>query len=394
MSSGASGMYHHRRSPYRRAPDFAALAARDTRLAPFLYASGSDRVALDFSDPAALAALTGALLAVDWGVPAWSCPLSRLVPALPSRLSYVLWVQDLLAARLRGRPLLPRHASPQPTPPRPLGIDVGTGASAILALLCASAAGFRTIATEEDELSAQWASRNTAASSAGGAHASLIRVVRVIGVGGGEEGAASGDVPALVCDSMLRDAVQHATQLAPAVEQLVTAAPAAAAAAASSAPMCVCRSGGSYGLPPSVSWNQWGHSNAWVLDATTGRIAAGVHSVTYPHAPMCDAATVALVWRALLSCVDGGDASATHSSCTICVESDSMPPSPPTTTTAAATVDFCVCNPPFFPSWEAALSSMSGRVGSAGTGTASELSCEGGEVGFVQQLIEESAMLK
>lgn len=124
----------HPRNRYARAaPDFAALAARQPLLAPFLEesrgAGGAARI--DFRDAGATRALTAALLAEDFGV-AWWLPDGHLCPALTGRCNYVHWLEDLLAL------------SPPPSAPdgRTRGLDIGTGASAVYALLGAAMNGW------------------------------------------------------------------------------------------------------------------------------------------------------------------------------------------------------------------------------------------------------------
>lgn len=50
---------------------------------------------LDFSDPAALRELTCAVLERDFGLKV-EIPLDKLIPAVPQRLNYVHWIEDLL----------------------------------------------------------------------------------------------------------------------------------------------------------------------------------------------------------------------------------------------------------------------------------------------------------
>jgi hypothetical protein len=123
----------HPRNRYAHAaPDFAALAARQPLLAAYLEGGKGGGVArIDFRDAAATRALTAALLAEDFGV-AWWLPDGHLCPALTGRCNYVHWIEDLLAL------------SPPPRAPdgSTRGLDIGTGASAIYALLGAAMNGW------------------------------------------------------------------------------------------------------------------------------------------------------------------------------------------------------------------------------------------------------------
>ena len=90
------------------------------------------------------------LLLHDFGV-RWELPLERLCPTVPSRLNYLLWIQDLLDLR-------PAASASEPI----RGVDIGTGASCIYPLLGVARFGWRFIATEVDATSTHWARQNVA----------------------------------------------------------------------------------------------------------------------------------------------------------------------------------------------------------------------------------------
>ena len=64
---------------------------------------------LDFKKVEGLRALTWALLKDDWGLD-MDLPPDRLVPTIPLRLNYLLWLEDLLDGQTHVR-----------------GVDIGTG---------------------------------------------------------------------------------------------------------------------------------------------------------------------------------------------------------------------------------------------------------------------------
>jgi len=67
------------------------------------------QVHVEFRDPASLRALTWALLKNDFNVDI-SLPLDRLIPTVPLRLNYILWLEDIFASAAK---------------PQLLGIDIG-----------------------------------------------------------------------------------------------------------------------------------------------------------------------------------------------------------------------------------------------------------------------------
>ena len=121
-----------------------APASAGTRASQERGAGG--RARLDFADFGATRALTAALLAEDFGV-AWWLPEGHLCPTLTSRLNYIHWLEDLLA--LSPPPGARGGAGQQPQPQaQPLrgadvrGLDIGTGANAVYALLGAAVNGW------------------------------------------------------------------------------------------------------------------------------------------------------------------------------------------------------------------------------------------------------------
>ncbi len=110
----------HPRNRYNTKPDFGELAEFRPSLKPYLiHKSKSTHTAddpapslegippgksptekrfpytLDFSDPASLRELTCAVLARDFSLDV-DIPLDKLIPAVPQRLNYIHWVEDLL----------------------------------------------------------------------------------------------------------------------------------------------------------------------------------------------------------------------------------------------------------------------------------------------------------
>ncbi|ORX39814.1 hypothetical protein BD324DRAFT_678907 [Kockovaella imperatae] len=127
----------HPLSRYARAkPDFKRLGDRCPELAPFVKASETGYAAIDFADPAALRALTKALLKHDWDLDV-DLRDDRLCPTISNRLDYALSVLDL-------EPFLnciPGSSSTSKGPSQPDRghqlriLDIGTGHIAVYPLL-------------------------------------------------------------------------------------------------------------------------------------------------------------------------------------------------------------------------------------------------------------------
>ncbi|KAJ1630946.1 hypothetical protein T492DRAFT_613302, partial [Pavlovales sp. CCMP2436] len=145
---------HPRNAYAARPPDFAELSAAFPALGAFCRPSrpgSAHALTINWRDARALRALTAALLACTFGVQ-WSLPEGHLCPTVPSRLNYLLWLEDLLggppAVRAGARPLR--------------GVDVGVGASCIYPLLGHAALGWHFVGTDVDAAALEAARGNVA----------------------------------------------------------------------------------------------------------------------------------------------------------------------------------------------------------------------------------------
>lgn len=136
----------HPRNPYKdRPPDFSALADKYAEFRSHCYVAANGKLLLNFRDSDAVRALARTLLLNDFGLNV-DLPADCLVPRVPQRLNYILWIDDILKINGISDGIL--------------GIDVGTGASCIYALLGAKSFGWRFVATESDLMAVQVASKN------------------------------------------------------------------------------------------------------------------------------------------------------------------------------------------------------------------------------------------
>lgn len=87
----------HPRNMYKTPPSFKDLALKNEEFRQHAKIEISGKVTIDFKSADALRALTRGLLKVDWGLDV-VLPPEYLVPTLPLRLNYILWLEDLVAA--------------------------------------------------------------------------------------------------------------------------------------------------------------------------------------------------------------------------------------------------------------------------------------------------------
>lgn len=145
VSVMALNKYMHPRNVYKnRKPDFNALSVKFDYFREKVTVNDSGKVILDFKDPSALRALTQALLEADFGLVV-TMPLDRLIPTVPQRLNYILWLEDIVGKENGAK-----------------GIDIGTGASCIYPLLGCRVNQWRFVASEIDDQNIYFANKNIA----------------------------------------------------------------------------------------------------------------------------------------------------------------------------------------------------------------------------------------
>ena len=87
----------HPRNIYKtKKPNFKLLAEKYEKFKEVVKEDAKGRVHVDFRDPECLKLLTWVLLKEDFNLDV-DIPLSRLIPTVPLRLNYLLWVEDLFA---------------------------------------------------------------------------------------------------------------------------------------------------------------------------------------------------------------------------------------------------------------------------------------------------------
>ena len=138
----------HDKNPYKTPPNFKEMAVKYPEFRKVVTQDLAGKIHLDFSNPAAVRTLTTLLFRKDFGLTV-EIPEGTLVPTLPSRMNYLLWVEDLLS-------LLPGRGEGDSI----RGLDIGAGASAVYPLLGAKHFGWRMVATETDLNNFKAASEN------------------------------------------------------------------------------------------------------------------------------------------------------------------------------------------------------------------------------------------
>ncbi|XP_036348015.1 U6 small nuclear RNA (adenine-(43)-N(6))-methyltransferase-like, partial [Rhagoletis pomonella] len=137
----------HPRNIFRTPPDYTALAIKykDFRKVCKLELSG--KVCIDYRNEFTLRALTQMLLEEYFQLRVEFAPGS-LIPTLPLRLNYILWLEDLLTSLKLGSTQEIRC------------IDIGCGSSCIYTLLAARKNSWHMYAIESNDTNLNYAEKN------------------------------------------------------------------------------------------------------------------------------------------------------------------------------------------------------------------------------------------
>ncbi|XP_017755392.1 PREDICTED: methyltransferase-like protein 16 homolog [Eufriesea mexicana] len=136
--------FMHPRNIYKTLPDFKELALLYPEFCNIAIVNLNGKIKINFKNEESLRVLTEVLLKHDFNLQV-KIPPNKLVPTLPLRLNYILWIEDLM-----------KHASFNDME-EVIGIDIGTGAICIYPLLFAKMYRNQMIGTEVDETSVQTA---------------------------------------------------------------------------------------------------------------------------------------------------------------------------------------------------------------------------------------------
>ncbi|PAV86678.1 hypothetical protein WR25_21882 isoform C [Diploscapter pachys] len=140
----------HERNPYKsNPPDFKQLAIEFEEFRKFCTLGPNGKVTINFQDDDAVRCLSRVLLKRDFNLNV-DLPKGSLVPRIPQKINYVLHIDDLIKKNdLESNDKGPIY-----------GIDIGTGASCIYALLGSRLCDWNMLATDADQFAVQVATAN------------------------------------------------------------------------------------------------------------------------------------------------------------------------------------------------------------------------------------------
>ncbi len=136
----------HPLNPFAAPYPLAELVRLQPALAACLTTTPDGRDTVNFADPTAVQLLNTALLQWQFGLSYYQIPPGYLCPAVPGRLDYLLYLNDLLTQSHQGKKV-PAAAVQL--------LDIGCGANLIYALLAAKALRWQAIGSDIDAIALQ-----------------------------------------------------------------------------------------------------------------------------------------------------------------------------------------------------------------------------------------------
>ncbi len=133
----------HKNNPHTADYDFDKLVDSNPVLQDYIEISPARKETIDFSDSKAVFELNKALLISQYNLRDWHLPETNLCPPIPSRIDYLLYLNDLLENKKSIR-----------------GLDIGVGASCIYPLLGAAHLGWELTGVDRNEASVNSAKEN------------------------------------------------------------------------------------------------------------------------------------------------------------------------------------------------------------------------------------------
>jgi len=129
----------HEQNPYSKRYDLKRLTEHYTALQKYLVLNPTGEETIDFNDSSAVYALNKAILLADFKLEDYHLPTGYLIPPIPGRLDYLLYVRDFLVEKFNVAEEANLH-----------GLDIGTGANAIYCILGAQHFNWNMVGTESD----------------------------------------------------------------------------------------------------------------------------------------------------------------------------------------------------------------------------------------------------
>jgi len=139
----------HAQNPYSGRYDLKRFATHHQKLQDHILLNPSGEETIDFSNSTAVYALNKAILLADFNIENYELPMGYLIPPIPGRLEYLLYVREFLSEQFNID-----------TNTKLRGLDIGTGANGIYCILGLQHFNWTMVGAECDANSVEIAKAN------------------------------------------------------------------------------------------------------------------------------------------------------------------------------------------------------------------------------------------
>ena len=139
----------HAQNPYSGRYDLKRFATHHPKLQDHILLNPSGEETIDFSNSTAVYALNKAILLADFNIENYELPMGYLIPPIPGRLEYLLYVREFLSEQFNID-----------TNTKLRGLDIGTGANGIYCILGLQHFNWTMVGAECDANSVEIAKAN------------------------------------------------------------------------------------------------------------------------------------------------------------------------------------------------------------------------------------------
>ncbi len=139
----------HPKNPFKVKYDFRKLSKYNKHLKQFIILNPSNEMTIDFSSSEGVYELNKAILLADFNLNDYNLPTGFLIPPIPGRLDYLLYVKDFLVKNFDYNSTTTVK-----------GLDIGAGANAIYCILAAQQFNWNMVGAESERNAVEIARQN------------------------------------------------------------------------------------------------------------------------------------------------------------------------------------------------------------------------------------------
>ena len=139
----------HPQNPYNKRYDLKRLTKHHSLLQKYIVLNPDQEETIDFSSSEAIYALNKAMLLADFRLKDFQLPKGYLIPPIPGRLDYLLYIRDFLSEKFNIS-----------NDTKLRGLDVGSGANGIYCILGAQYFNWKMVGIDSDAKAVEISNNN------------------------------------------------------------------------------------------------------------------------------------------------------------------------------------------------------------------------------------------